>query len=81
MSAQQVTLDEEGANCAVKCCFWRATLENTWSRYCRRPSFWHLNALFLLLDAAAGLLSRCPATRMRLSVPDAACGAKIIDDS
>ena len=72
MSAQQVTLDEEGLPTAT------IVAASGWSRTVTLevPGRVVVDDLLLALEAIETL-----ATRMRLSVLDATCGAKIIDDS
>ena len=87
MSAQQVTLDEEGLPTAT------IVAASGWSRTVTLEvpgrvviddlllALEVIETLGLDLDAAAEAIEQMPATRMRLSVLDATCGAKIIDDS
>ena len=87
MSAQQVTLDEEGLPTAT------ISAASGWSRTVTLEvpgrvvvddlllALEAIETLGLDLDAAAEAIEQMPATRMRLSVLDATCGAKIIDDS
>ena len=80
MSAQQVTLDEE-----VAASGWSRTVTlEVPGRVVVDDLLLALEAIETLgldLDAAAEAIEQMPATRMRLSVLDATCGAKIIDDS
>lgn len=87
MSAQQVTLDEEGLPTAT------ISAASGWSRTVTLEvpgrvvvddlllALEAIETLGLDLNAAAEAIEQMPATRMRLSVLDATCGAKIIDDS
>ena len=87
MSAQQVTLDEEGLPTAtiVAASGWSRTVTlEVPGRVVVDDLLLALEAIETLgldLDAAAEAIEQMPATRMRLSVLDATCGAKIIDDS
>ena len=87
MSAQQVTLDEKGLPTAtiVAASGWSRTVTlEVPGRVVVDDLLLALEAIETLgldLDAAAEAIEQMPATRMRLSVLDATCGAKIIDDS
>ena len=87
MSAQQVTLDEEGLPTAtiVAASGWSRTVTlEVPGRVVVDDLLLALEAIETLgldLNAAAEAIEQMPATRMRLSVLDATCGAKIIDDS